>query len=188
MRPFLKLVTDPPAGSASAPDFAEAMSALASGVVVVTCLVGGQPWGMTVTAFASVSADPPTVLVSLGSETMSARAIAGTRRFGVSILAADQVAVASFGSQTGAAKLIEPFTEGGDEPGACPALAGALAHLDCEVSDAVRAADHTVFFGRVRAVRASGTGGPLVHHRRAYRTLAGRVLNSHRLEGISDVY
>lgn len=188
MRPFLKLLTDPTAGSASARDFAEAMSVLASGVVLVTCLVGGQPWGMTVTAFASVSADPPTVLASLGSETTSARAIAATQRFGVSILAADQVAVASFGSAPGGAKFIEPFTDAGDGRCASPAVTGALAHLDCDLVEAVHAADHVVYFGRVRTVVASRTGAPLVYHRRAYRTLADRLLNAHRLEGTSDVY
>ena len=67
MPPALKLITDPTPESASTAEFVDAMSALASGVVLVTCWVGDRPWGMTVTAFASVSADPPTVLVSLGS-------------------------------------------------------------------------------------------------------------------------
>ncbi len=56
---------------------------------------------MTVTAFASVSIDPPTVLVSLRSEATSARAISDTRSFGVSILAADQLPVARYGSAPG---------------------------------------------------------------------------------------
>ena len=59
-------------------EYAAAMTALASGVVLVTCRHVERPWGMTVTAFASVSAQPPTVLVSLGSGTVSARAIAAT--------------------------------------------------------------------------------------------------------------
>ena len=59
----------------SAADFREAMSSLASGVVIVTSWLGRRPWGTTVTAFASVSAEPPTILVSLRSDTTSARAI-----------------------------------------------------------------------------------------------------------------
>jgi flavin reductase (DIM6/NTAB) family NADH-FMN oxidoreductase RutF len=71
----LTLTTDPTLQPAPIAEFADAMSALARGVALVTCWVGDRPWGMTVTAFASVSADPPTVLVSLGSEATSAREI-----------------------------------------------------------------------------------------------------------------
>ena len=67
MPPALNLITDPTRESTPISDFADAMSTLASGVVLVTGWVGDRPWGMTVTSFASVSAEPPTVLVSLGS-------------------------------------------------------------------------------------------------------------------------
>ena len=103
-----------------AEDFAEAMSALASGVVLVTCWIGDRPWGMTVTAFASVSADPPTVLVSLSAGATSARAITATRRFGVSILAADQLAVARHGSTPGATKFLEHHTMHGPATARAP--------------------------------------------------------------------
>jgi flavin reductase (DIM6/NTAB) family NADH-FMN oxidoreductase RutF len=148
------------------------MSALGSGVVLVTCTVGERPWGMTVTAFTSVSAHPPTILVALGATTAAARAIRTTRSFGVSILADDQAALARFGSAPGAAKFLEPFLDGSGGGSASPVVAGALAHLDCELLDPVQVADHTILFGRVRAVRASDGGAPLLYHRRAYRTLA----------------
>jgi flavin reductase ActVB len=167
----LSLITDSTPRLAAAAEFAEAMSTLASGVVLVTCRVDGRPWGMTVTAFASVSADPPTVLVSLTSEGRGAHAIAATRRFGVSVLAAEQLAVARFGAAPGAAKFLEAYVDRADVPGASPTIDGALAHLDCEVSDALEVADHTVFFGEVRAAR-SLDGPPLLYHRRGYRTLA----------------
>ena len=131
------------------------MSALASGVVLVTGWVGERPWGMTVTSFASVSAEPPTVLVSLGSVTTSARAIRATRRFGVSILAEEQLAVARLGSEPGAAKFLEAFVDPGDESSDSPVVTGALAHLDCELSEAVQIADHTILFGRVCAARVT---------------------------------
>ena len=148
---------------ASATEFTDAMSTLASGVVMVTCRLDGRPWGTTVTAFASVSADPPTVLVSLGSHSTVARAVADTQRFGVSILADEHVAVAHYGSVPRAPKFLERFVTPGD------GVAGALAHLECDVSDEVQIGDHTVFFGRVRLARASRKGAPLLYHRRAYR-------------------
>jgi flavin reductase ActVB len=173
MPPALKLITDLKPEFAPISEFADAMSALASGVVLVTCrLADDRPWGMTVTAFASVSADPPTVLVSLSSEATGARAISATQRFGVSILAEEQLIVARYGAERGAAKFLEPFADANDGRSASPIVAGALAHLDCELSDTVEVADHTVFFGHVRAIRAFHAGTPLVYHRRSYRTLA----------------
>jgi flavin reductase (DIM6/NTAB) family NADH-FMN oxidoreductase RutF len=152
----------------AAPDFADAMSMLASGVVLVTCRLDGRPWGMTVTAFASVSARPPTVLVSLGSQTAGARAIAAARAFGVSILARDQVAVAEHGAAPGAAKFLDALVEPRERRSPTPAIARALAHLDCEVVDSVGAADHTVFLGHVHTVRGRGGGEPLLYHGRGY--------------------
>jgi flavin reductase (DIM6/NTAB) family NADH-FMN oxidoreductase RutF len=171
----LKLTEDPIAEFAPTSEFADAMSALASGVVLVTSWVGDRPWGMTVTAFASVSAEPPTILVSLGTATTSARAITETGSFGVSILAEEQLAVARHGSEPGAAKFLEPFVDPSDGSSDSPVVAGALAHLDCELSEAVQVADHTILFGRVRAAQASRSGTPLLYHRRAYRTLDDRA-------------
>jgi flavin reductase (DIM6/NTAB) family NADH-FMN oxidoreductase RutF len=165
-----KLIAYPPAEYAPPAEFADAMSALASGVVLVTCRVGDRPWGMTVTAFASVSSDPPTVLVSLDSEASSLAPIQATRRFGVSILASGQEALADYAATPGATKFLEPFVEVGH--GATPAVAGALAHLDCDLSEIVEAADHVVLFGHVRAARRVRECPPLVYHRRAYRTVS----------------
>src|SRR5262245_14918884 len=175
MTPGLKLVTEHAVRRAPLADYADAMSALASGVVLVTCRVAGRPWGMTVTAFASASADPPTVLVSLGSETVSARTIGETRRFGVSLLADDQLELARICSAPGRAKFIEPFVEPVDAGGWSPVVSGALAHLDCELCEDVRVADHTIIFGRVRSVRTLRAGPPLLYHGRSYRTRGDRV-------------
>ena len=162
--------TEPTARVAASSDYAEAMSVLASGVVMVTTELAGRPWGMTVSAFASVSAEPPTVLVSLHSETAAARAIAQARSFGVSILGRQHSAAAHHGSTRGASKFLEPFVDRHGEEGN-PAIAGALAHLECEVVDQVEVADHTILFARVREVRSAKCGEPLVYFRRAYRTL-----------------
>lgn len=168
----LKPLTDPVRESAPGSDFADAMSTLASGVVLITSWVGGRPWGMTVTAFASVSADPPTVLVSLRSDTATARAIAQTSRFGVSILAADQVDVATYASAPAAPKFLDGFAGARGAHSGSPSVAGALAHLDCELVHLVEAADHSVFFGRVRMAARWGARPPLLYHRRRYRTLS----------------
>jgi flavin reductase (DIM6/NTAB) family NADH-FMN oxidoreductase RutF len=152
----------------AAPGFADAMSRWASGVVLVTCRVAGRPWGMTATAFASVAAAPPTVLVSLGSRTAAARAIAARGGFGVSVLAAGQEDVAEHGAASGAAKFLDSLVELHDRDRESPVVAGALAHLDCTVVAAVEAADHTVFFGHVNGIHCRPGGEPLLYHGRGY--------------------
>ena len=164
MSPALKLIADPAREAAQISDFVDAMRTLASGVMLVTGWIGDRPWGMTVTGFASVSAEPPTILVSLGSATTSARAIHATGSFGVSILAAEQLPVARYGSAPGVPKFIESFVDPSDRRNASPVVA-----------EAVRIADHTIFFGRVHAARASRSGTPLLYHGRVYRTLGDRA-------------
>ena len=158
----------PPAAAVAT--FLDAMSEVAGGVMLVTCVVDGRPWGMTVTAFHSVSIEPPTVLVTLGSRTTTAAAIADSGSFGVDVLADTHILLARYASVPGAAKYLERYTAP-EADTAAPAVAGALAHLDCEAFDAVYVADHIVFFAHVLAARASRDAPPLVHHRRAYRTL-----------------
>jgi flavin reductase (DIM6/NTAB) family NADH-FMN oxidoreductase RutF len=158
--------------------FAEAMSRLAGGVAIVTCSRDGRPWGTTVTAVASVSADPPTVLVSLGSTASSTDAIAVTARFGISILDQRQQLVARYCSLPGAPKFLEPFTR--EAHSESPMVTGALAHLDCELVEQLEVADHTVFIGRVSEARSARRGRPLLYFHRDYRGLADTHTRRHR--------
>ena len=133
------------------------MSTHAGGVVLVTTRVAGRPWGMTVTAFASVSVDPPTVLVSISAGTASARAIRETGAFGVSILGRHQVALAQYAATPGEPKFLDDA-----------AVTDALASLDCAVVDAVEVADHVVFFGQVLRASRRINGEPLLYYGRGY--------------------
>ena len=152
-------------------EFVDAMSALASGVVVVTTRVADRPWGMTVTAFASVGVDPPTVLVSLAASSVSARTIDTTGAFGVSVLARGQLGVAAYAGASGETKFLDTLIEPAERASSSPAIAGALAHLDCDVTEVVEAADHVVYFGRVQRARRDGSGDPLLYHGRRFRSL-----------------
>lgn len=154
--------------------FREAMGCLASGVVMVTCHVDGRPWGLTVSACCSVSVEPPLLLVSLSEQTASAQAIAAGGRFGVSILGEALIDVARFGSAKGQPKFVSRFVrDDGDGPGASvtPAVANALAHIDCAVVQSVRAGDHVIFIGSVASVIAFPGDRPLVYYARGYHRL-----------------
>lgn len=153
--------------------FRDAMGQLATGVVMVTCYVDGKPWGLTVSACCSVSVSPPLLLVSLSEQTASAHAIAEDGRFGVSILGEALIDVARFGSAKGQPKWVAEFCR--DEirgaAWATPAVARAIAHIDCTVEQSMQAGDHVIFVGSVRDVIAHPGDLPLVYHARGYHRL-----------------
>lgn len=70
------------------------MAAWPTGVAVVTGAIGGRAVGCTVTAVASVSADPPLLLVSLAAGSRTLAAIARAGHFGLCVLSTRQRALA----------------------------------------------------------------------------------------------
>jgi flavin reductase (DIM6/NTAB) family NADH-FMN oxidoreductase RutF len=151
--------------------FREAMSHLASGVVLVTASVDGRPWGMTVSAACPMCIDPPTMLVSLESRTALARAVAETGRFGVNILGERALEAARFGSAVGQPKFLDDGlgVELGEQHPAALMLADALGHVDCEVVSVIEHGTHTIFLGRVlESDVREDVPAPLVHYRRNF--------------------
>jgi flavin reductase ActVB len=153
-------------------DFRDAMGRLASGVVMVTTEVDGRPWGLTVSACCSISMSPPTIAVSLSDNTVSAKVIEESGRFGVSILGESLVDAARFGSLRGQPKFVESFC-GSQERSRSPAIESAIAHVDCRVERIVPVADHVVFFGEVDCVlHRDEEDNPLVYHDRRFHRLS----------------
>src|SRR5258708_14440528 len=128
--------------------FRAAMRVLAAGVGVVTTTDGGRPWGLTISACCSVGINPPEILISLRSTTVSCQSILHRDRFGVSILSAQQKALAEFGSAVGAAKFVDDYCDDRDRAES-PMIADALYHLDCAVASRQEVSDHTLIVGRV---------------------------------------
>ena len=149
--------------------FRQALSQFAAGVTVVTTrCADGSPRGLTVTAFCSVSLDPPLVLVSIDNRSEAHDGFAaGT--FAVSVLAEGQEEV----SRRFAVPGPEKFAAIECVPGTSGALLvpEALAHLQCRVVSVVPGGDHTIYLGQVEEAHVRA-GKPLVYHGRGYRRLA----------------
>ncbi len=159
-------------GASMTEPFVEAMSQLATGVMMVTCKVEDRPWGLTVSACCSVSVSPALLLVSLSAQTTSARAIGATGRFGVSILGEASLNVARFGSAKGQPKFVHDFCHDDREgSSATPVVAGAIAHVDCVVQQCVTAGDHLIYIGAVEHVLTNTGQSPLVYYARRYHRL-----------------
>ncbi len=139
--------------------FRRTMRHYPTGVTVVTSTHEGERRGMTATAFASVSAEPPLVLVCVNREARSYLYIAATGLFCVNILAGDQEELALRFSGGIRDKQFAGLAHRSGLTGA-PILDDALAYFDCEVEQETRAGSHSVFIGRV--VDCDGrTGEPL---------------------------
>jgi flavin reductase (DIM6/NTAB) family NADH-FMN oxidoreductase RutF len=139
--------------------FRRAMRHYPTGVTVVTSLHDGEPRGMTVSAFASVSADPPTVLVCVNRDARSYLFIANSRIFCVNVLATGQQTLAERFAGGVRDRQFEGIAHGYRATGA-PVLDGTVAFFDCAVEDEHKAASHSIFVGRVLACEARG-GQPL---------------------------
>jgi flavin reductase len=157
----------------TADEFKAAMRHFPTGVTVVTSLRGGEPRGVTVSAFASVSADPPLVLICINREARSYLYISTSKIFCVNFLAGDQRALA----ERFAGKLRERQFEGVeydiDATGAA-VLRGAVAHMDCEVVEEHHAGSHSIFIGRVLSC-TSRPGTPLGYYNGDFHDFGIRI-------------
>ena len=146
--------------------FRAAMGNVAAAVSVVTVLEDDRPHGTTVSAFASLSMDPPMLLVSLdNTSTLLSRLRAGSL-VGVNVLDARQDQVALRFARKDADKFVDiPWQL---EDGA-PALRDRHAWVAMSVAQLVEAGDHTLVLGDVLAADVS-TDAPLTYWQRTFGT------------------
>lgn len=144
----------------------------ASGVTIVTTHAAGRDAGMTMSAFSSVSLEPPLVLVCADKKAKTRPLIDASGIFAVNVLAADQQA------------LSDRFAKDGNEDvrfdglecrrGASGALwlPDTLAVIDCRLAATHDAGDHVIYVGHVIAAEVHPTRAPLVYCDAGYRALA----------------
>jgi flavin reductase (DIM6/NTAB) family NADH-FMN oxidoreductase RutF len=151
--------------------FKRTLGSWASGVTIVTSQHAGERMGMTVSAFSSVSLDPPLVLVCADKGSNTNALILASRTFTVNVLGREQSALSSLFADK---KRESVRFDGLDcKTGAtgCPRIPGALASIDCRVRDVVDAGDHYVYVGTVEAATIDAEQEPLVYWRGLYQRL-----------------
>lgn len=156
--------------------FKQAMQCFAGAVTIVTGRGhGGERLGMTATAVMSLSADPPSVIISLNRESRLAKSLALGSRIGVNVLAADQEGEASmFGGARWDLSPEDRFASAawGESDTGLPLLDGALVQMECVVDTAVARATHLVYFCVVsRVCTDTSDRDPLLYYRRNFLTL-----------------
>ena len=149
--------------------FRSVLGRFASGVTVVTIRdQAGADHGMTVSAFCSLSLDPPLVLVCVDKKASMYDAFARTDRFAVNVLESTQEELAR--------RFAEEHPDRFDGVGFTRGLTGAaiiddtLATIECTVLSRHPGGDHTIVLGSVIAA-VTREGRPLLYYRGGYAML-----------------
>lgn len=141
----------------------------ATGVTVVTTDGEAGSHGMTANAFASLSLNPPLILVAVDKRAMMLDFLTKNRCFAVNILRLDQEDLsrrfASPGPKDFSDLNVTTASTGS------PVLVDAIAFLDCRVHDILPGGDHEIFLGEILAGDYRG-GDPLLYFEGGYRRLA----------------
>lgn len=149
-------------------DFRDALARWASGVTVVTARHDGQPHGMTVASFSSLSLDPPLVLVCVARGAYSHDPLVAAEGFAVHVLGSEQEDMSARFAHAGAEKFEGLPDERG--PFGVPLLPAGVARLVCARHSELDGGDHTILVGRVIATELAGTD-PLLYCNRSYHRL-----------------
>jgi len=138
------------------------LSRFVTGVAVVSYVADGEPRGVTVNSFTSVSMDPPLILVSL-ARTAKAAGHLSEVPFTINVLKASQLDIAlQFAGRPRDGVRVAWHDSAGD---LAPVLAGALATFRCRPWQAYNGGDHVLQLGRVAEADVSGEEEPLLFDR-----------------------
>lgn len=152
--------------SISRDEFRAALGRFASGVTVVTVKdADGRLHGITISAFCSVSLEPPQILVCIDKRAGSHSAFVENSLFVVNVLGEDQQHL----SNQFASRRTDKFAgiEYSENGSGVPVLKDALVNLDCRVVSAFDTGDHTIFVGEIQKTIV-GEGNPLLYFKGQY--------------------
>ncbi len=154
--------------------FRDACGHFATGVVVATCIdKSGQPAGVTVNSFTSVSLDPPLVLFCLDKGAYSRAVFADVQLFAINILSGSQQDLSTTFAQSDVDRFADVACNAGQN--GAPLLDGALCHLECVTEHRYPGGDHEIIVGRVTNLSVEhAEERPLIYYKGKYGALAPR--------------
>lgn len=154
--------------------FLEVMANFPAGVAVVTALDRDRrPAGLTISAFCSVSREPPLILICVDRGSATLPAIQVSEKFTVNFLSEGREPLArSFATKEPDKFAGLSWRHPEELPGGGPVLhEDTVAHLACVVDQAVEAGDHWVFIGRVIEAAVEEGARSLLYHRRNFSSI-----------------
>ncbi len=155
--------------------FRQALGHFASGVTVVTTRHQDQFHGTTVSAFCSLSLQPPLVLVGIDLQATIHDLIVESGVFAVNILAEHAAGI----SRHFARRIPDKFSTIPYHLGelGVPLLEDALISLECRLFNRYPGGDHSIFIGDVVALHTQPHRQPLLYFRSSYGSLHHNVVN-----------
>lgn len=150
-------------------NFKDLMSRVASTVTIVTAPADEGPVGITVSAFVSVSVDPPIVLVCIDKRAGSLDAFLQASGYTVNFMPAGSGDDAMVFATPGADKFGSVGNRPPSDGVGGPVVESAFGHFECRTVQRTEVGDHWVIYGEVVAFdRAAGEALPLVWHDRGF--------------------
>lgn len=143
--------------------FRHVLGHFASGIVVVTAMLGDAPVGMTAQSFTSLSLEPPLVMFCAAKVSSSWPKIRAAGHFAANILSSGQEDLGRQFARPGIDKFAGVDWVLG--PSGAPLLTGVLAHIDCRIRDVYDGGDHEIVVGEVLHLAANAELEPLLFFR-----------------------
>lgn len=167
-----------PINSASRDAFIRGMRAVASSVTVVTTDGPAGRYGATVSAFCSVSADPPSALVCLKADSRIAGSVSTNSVFCVNVLPQSRQDIAERFAGCHDDRVPDRFSgiECITASGGMPIIAGATA-FSCVLQETVAFGSHRIFIGHVIDLREGATE-PLTYLNGAYHRVVPQTITA----------
>lgn len=146
--------------------FRSVLGHFATGVTVVSGVEAGEPLGLSVNSFTSVSLDPPLVAFCAAKSSSTWPRLRSVGAFAVNVLAEHQEHI----SRRFAARSRDKYRGLGwwPAPSGAPVLEGVLAWVDCTLEAEYDAGDHVIVVGRVQELDVADEGRPLLFYRGGY--------------------
>ncbi|MFI0487055.1 flavin reductase family protein [Actinomadura sp. 9N215] len=138
----------------------------ASGVVVVTGLAEGEPAGFTCQSFSSLSLDPALVVFCPSKTSRTWPGLSRSGTFCVNILGEGQRDVSDTFARQGVDRFDRVCWSSGRRGN--PRLAGALAHIECDLRAEHDGGDHHIVLGEVQDLVVGQADSPLIYFRGRY--------------------
>jgi flavin reductase (DIM6/NTAB) family NADH-FMN oxidoreductase RutF len=149
--------------------FRQVMANFASGITVVTTRDGrGNPYGLTVSAFTSVSLDPTLVLVCLDNKLSGLQAFKDSKHFGISFLSEHQEDLSRMFAKKDSERPPSIYFDG---KLGMPLLHNSIAVMECETVNVYEGGDHQIFLGEVMNAQVLQLDHPLLYFRGKYQRI-----------------
>jgi len=152
--------------------FRDALSRYATGVAFITAASDGEPAGLIVNSFTSVSLEPPLVSFCPSRTSLTWSRMRRAGRFGVNVLGQHHERYVARATPAGADRFTGLEWQAGRN--GTPLLADAIASLECEIVAEHPTGDHWIVVGRVQNFHLSPIEDPLIFFAGAFGALQQR--------------